>query len=78
MAIVVPRSVVTNDSLHDARMAIDELARLEHLGEVAKKWAALREATGSAKELEHALLELRKLARLAKAERKSLLLRVAL
>ncbi len=60
------------------RKLVDELARLEHLGEVAKKWAALREATGSAKELEHALLELRKLARLAKSERKSLLLRVAL
>jgi hypothetical protein len=60
------------------RKLVDELARLEHLGDVAKRWSELREASGGPKELEHTLLELRKLARLAKAERKSLLLRVAL
>lgn len=60
------------------RKILDELARLDHIGEVAAKWAALREASGTPAELERALVELRKLARLAKAEHKSLLLRVAL
>lgn len=60
------------------RELVDELARLDHVADVAARWAALREGAGEAHELEASLTELRRLARLAKTERESVLLRVSL
>jgi hypothetical protein len=60
------------------RKILDELARLDHVGDAAEKWSKLRETSAPVPELERTLVELRKLARLANAEHKSLLLRVDL
>ncbi len=60
------------------RELVDELARLANVADVAAKWAALREGAGEAHEPGASLLELRRLARLAKTERKSVLRRVSL